>query len=1727
MNNLVGKRYKILSALGSGSTGDVYLAIDSRSDDKICLKILRSDIMEFEENFIREFEILSRLNHPGLIPVHDFGIDPEYGPYFSMEYASGGDLGGLKAVSPREFFSISSSICRALEYIHNQDLIHGDIKPTNILIDSGKNYRLVDFGLSFISGEKQISSPGSAAFISPEIIRRKAITVRSDIYSLGLLFYELIFGKPHYEGSAGEIISKKLSGVIQLPEVPDGFGGKRLKDLLRKMIDPDPRNRLDSAGAILDEIEGIFKIYADSEASKRFPVEKSKFVGRDEELEWLSEGLVISEGEHGNFFFIGGEPGVGKSRLIDEFRIRAQIEGFRFFKSYCRENDLKPLSPIINLLNYIFIELDPDMKIFAGYGPDLKRLFPDKFGEIVPAKYEMSEAEVNAARRRMFDNLTLYLSDISQKEKMVVLIEDFHWADNETREFIRFFKSYPVFRGTLIFICAAQTDTDMGIPAFLTDDKSSFRMLDPVDKMDMSGFINGILGGVDLPDEFCDRLFDETGGNFLYAEEIIKTLSSEGQFERHHGRWVLKSGWEEKITVPEGIKSLLAKKLERLDSKEKEIIEYAAVLGKSFVVGEIKDLVEDYSIERDVDNLVGNGIFEKSEIGRQERIYFTNGQLEKLIYGSIPRAKLKKLHQKIAGYFSETGGSPEFLGRHFALAGNYEKGFVHNFQSAVAAEKVFSFKQASGFYQSAKDCVEHLPDDHLKNRSSFQSQLGRGKAMNFLSPADATDPLLNAFSLAEAKFGVGAELAEAGVILGQNLLNTGENEKAKETFRKTLSAAKVSRDRRFEGEAQIGLGFTADKTGDLKEAENCYLEALDVFAEIDFPEGSCKALNYLGIIRKRQGDLTGAEDFYRRSLDICLNKEFLWSAMNLYGNIGNLYASRGDYNMAQQNYSKSLEISKEISDRRIESINLLNIGHSLNETGDLYEAEEKFFEAIDKFKALGDKGSEAIALNNLGFLHYRKGQISDSIKYYTEGLELADEISRPRIKLVNLIGLAEVHAAVADFKNAKKLGEQAFELAEEIDDNEQLAIALPILAMVNDDLRDSTGVLESVKRFLELKPEIGVPRQRIKAYLLAQKYKNDLRVDISPVEDEIKNISDKNPEVYSVIIAFNAQNILESGSLSNPEIWLARIDEGLERANNFYQFREKIKLMALKHNLLRLTGDSIEAGRQEEKLVKEIARSTGGLDDNLIDNFKKHLGIYIAGDEHGENIMNKVSRNERLAVLLRIAHTINSIRESEPLLNKILDLALETLDGERGFIMLYSDDSLEPVVARNIAREDILGETTISQSSALDVARLGKPILLSGADDDISARQSVADFRISSLLCVPLAVKGKVHGIVYVDSRSGTIFSDDDLEFLVSFADLAAIAFENARMAEQLKDKNIYLQKQVESTLGFGSIVGRSSPMQQVFRMAESVANTDVTVVLTGDSGTGKEILARAIHLASPRKNAKFVPVDCGALTETLLESELFGHVKGSFTGATADRAGLFEVAQGGTIFLDEITNTGKNFQVKLLRVLQENEIRRVGESKSRKIDVRVITATNKPLESEVESGNFREDLYYRLNVVNILLPSLRERNEDIPILAAYFLEKICDKMKQPVKKFSSGALDLLLQYSWPGNVRQLENVCERMVVFARDELVDIDMLPPEIKSFKQLPPAKMTETKIPKTRAELKAEKIRLDKLFIVGLLQKSGGNVMQAARLSGMDRSQIHHMMSKFGINSADFKE
>jgi DNA-binding NtrC family response regulator len=355
-------------------------------------------------------------------------------------------------------------------------------------------------------------------------------------------------------------------------------------------------------------------------------------------------------------------------------------------------------------------------------------------------------------------------------------------------------------------------------------------------------------------------------------------------------------------------------------------------------------------------------------------------------------------------------------------------------------------------------------------------------------------------------------------------------------------------------------------------------------------------------------------------------------------------------------------------------------------------------------------------------------------------------------------------------------------------------------------------------------------------------------------------------------------------------------------------------------------------------------------------------------------------------------------------------------------------------------------------------------------------------------------------------------FDPNELELVV------ARAFERRHLLQE----NLNLKTEVSAKYHFENIIGSSPPMQSVYRLVARCAPTNSTIMLRGNSGTGKELIARAIHYNSLRKDKPFVPVDCSSLSEGLLESELFGHVKGAFTGAVSAKRGLFESADGGTLFLDEIGNISMSTQAKLLRFIEEREFKAVGETRSRMVNVRLITATNKDLEAMVADGTFREDLYYRINIFPIEIPSLKDRRDDIPALAYHFLKVFCKEMEKEVPEFSAGAMNLLLNYDWPGNVRELENSIHRAVILATGDvirqghLVNItDMMP-------------RLDLDVPRTSEELKQIKKvarrksveNVEKQFVIEALKRNAWNVTRSAAETGMQRSNFQAMMAKYDI-------
>ena len=347
-------------------------------------------------------------------------------------------------------------------------------------------------------------------------------------------------------------------------------------------------------------------------------------------------------------------------------------------------------------------------------------------------------------------------------------------------------------------------------------------------------------------------------------------------------------------------------------------------------------------------------------------------------------------------------------------------------------------------------------------------------------------------------------------------------------------------------------------------------------------------------------------------------------------------------------------------------------------------------------------------------------------------------------------------------------------------------------------------------------------------------------------------------------------------------------------------------------------------------------------------------------------------------------------------------------------------------------------------------------------------------------------------------------------------------AVERRRLRQQARD----LRRALQGIHRIDNLVAKSAAMAPVIALVHRAAATDATVLVTGESGTGKEVVARAIHASGTRKDRRFVAVNCGAIPESLIESELFGHLKGSFTGATSDRRGLFEEAEGGTIFLDEIADLPLTMQVKLNRVLQERTVRRIGGADETPVDVRVIAATNVDLRARSAGGQFREDLFYRLNVLAIQLPPLRDRREDIPALVAFLLERHGARRGGTPEGFTAEALSALVQYAWPGNVRELENAVERALAVTDGPRIELEALPDEVAQTLRPRLTRGSETHLG-YREVVDLARDRASREYLIALMRELGGNVTEAARRAGMERESMHRLLKKYGVRSDEFKQ
>ncbi len=828
-------------------------------------------------------------------------------------------------------------------------------------------------------------------------------------------------------------------------------------------------------------------------------------------------------------------------------------------------------------------------------------------------------------------------------------------------------------------------------------------------------------------------------------------------------------------------------------------------------------------------------------------------------------------------------------------------------------------------------------------------------------------------------------------------------------------------------------------------------------------------------------------------------------------------------------------------------------------------AGDHFNEALDTARLHGAKQTESLTVLSFARHCRREGRLQDAANLAEQVLRLAEETRDSRAYRRATYDVGQIASELGNYDRTVELMTELEIEARQYTDPTDLALAKNLHSETLLKTGRPTEAAQGLRELLEGKVAVVEPRKIDFAKgTLAEALLESPKADAAEIErlldEAIRGCEQRgNEEGLASLLVVELERRIGAGDEAGAERVIDRIAGLVARDSEPVDFLPEYGIRyRLAHGELRLGQGRHEQARKlalaaaelaDERdmpglgaralaLAADVVQRSGGESDEvaglfeqgraLLDDAAQRIGdAEMRRDFLARSVFHRLrepsldggrAADRRVLALYDMIRALNSEDDAESLLERILDMALSVVQAERGMILLLDPETRAPTVrlARNLEHETIEDAEAFSRGV---VARAGEgeSILAidAGHDDRFRELRSVSTFGIRSLMCVPLRCRGVVTGTVYIDNRhAGPLFTRDDLRFVEAFADHAALALDNARDRARLEQENTELREAVQQRARFDNIIGRSPQMQRVFELIRTVADSDLPALILGESGTGKELVASAIHFNSPRRDRIFLTESCAAIPETLLESELFGHERGAFTGADQQRLGLFEQAHGGTLFLDEVGDMPAAMQARLLRVLQEGELRRVGGNRTIEVDVRVVAATHRDLEAEVAAGRFREDLLYRLQVLPVALPPLRERAGDIPLLVEHFLEQSARQREQPKPAVDAEVMAIFERYAWPGNVRQLENVLSRVALIAGTGRIDRAVLASD---------PELTRTLL--AEGESAREPVyslaRNERDKISSALRAADGNRNRAARMLGVSRATIYRKIKQYGLS------
>jgi transcriptional regulator with GAF, ATPase, and Fis domain len=1282
-----------------------------------------------------------------------------------------------------------------------------------------------------------------------------------------------------------------------------------------------------------------------------------------------------------------------------------------------------------------------------------------------------------------------------------------------------------------------------------------------------------MLGVPALPAAWGPALQTATRGNPLHLEELIAERVVAGALQPGSDAPEpdVALGAE---TISGKARDLLAARLEALPDASRTCLQAAAIAGDTFAWSDVEELLDDDRLAQSgiALELLRDGLLERAVLpGGTPGFRFAPPVLARVAREGLADDSLASYHRRRAAALETRDGDVAALAaRHWLAGGEPERALPHLESAAVTALRRGAAREAISHLDRAIQVLRQSDETGASTLGRLFERRGQARAASG-DRAGAEEDFRWMLAGAE-KDGDTMLAARAEEHLASALLGRGSLERSLEVADAALARFDELGDTRGGARALVLMGRALAALGRREEAAE-RLRSAETQAERIDDQGQ------LVRVLLAQGELPGGAptspetlERYRRALDVAGRLDDPGLVLEARLGIGSALVEQGRYGDATEYLEAAAGDAEHRGDVSARLRALSHLGVCRDQLGDPRAATDTLETALELARRAGDLAAVAATLEALAGFHLRRGRPGRALEAAQGALRWARRTEDAERQTRALLVVGASLREVGDRQGARGTLDKALDLSREARRGALRARTLLELGA----LALSEGESDAAKSFFQeacflarrrgdRDTEGGGMVRLAEAYLLGGDHQR-AGLALGKGRDLLAGTGPAREIALGHLVAARLESSRPGGDRERAR------DDAEAALTALEEVGEGALAWEADHLLGRLL---LDAGQREEAIehYRRAFLHLDGVAARLPERFRADFRdeprrrAFLSeweklGARPGTARVDRQASDEApgapsaprerdLERLLEINKKLNSALELRPLLETLVDTAVDLTGADRGLVLLSGGSGLELELGRARGGVPLPAEDhEWSHSLAARVSESGEPLLSTDvlADERFTTSRSVRDLGLRSVMAVPLRSRGEIAGALVLESReSPATFDAYHLQLLLRVGDQAGLALANARMVEELRHKReeierlnaglrdtvdrqaldlenarieiLEKQSNLELRYRYDRIIGAGPAMQRVYAILDKVVPTRIPVLITGESGTGKELIARAIHYNGARKSERFTTVNCAAVTETLLESELFGHQKGAFTGADRNRQGLFTLADGGTLFLDEVGDMSLPMQAKLLRALQDGEVRPVGSQETLKVDVRVISATNRDLKAMVKEKTFREDLFYRLNVASIHVPALRERKEDLGLLVDHFLERY-EKDHEgpdegPRRRFDGSALRLLALHDWPGNVRELEHEVTKLAAFSAGEIIDEREVMTNAGFLTPSPGSGGAAGPVPVASLE------ELEKQQVRKALDLAGGNRTRAAGFLGINRATLHRKIRKYGLD------